>query len=85
MNVIRLLILLSFLLVSSIQAEEININKANAQEIASILKGVGIKRAEEIVRYREQHGEFKNAKELMKIKGIGKKIVKNNEESLRFK
>lgn len=85
MNSLKLFILLFLLLTSPIQAQEVNINTANAEQIASVLNGVGIKRAQEIVRYREQHGAFKNAKELLKIKGIGQKTIAKNEQKLRFK
>ncbi|MDH5183196.1 MAG: helix-hairpin-helix domain-containing protein [Gammaproteobacteria bacterium] len=85
MYLLKLITLLAFLLASSIQAQEININTASAQQIASSLKGIGIKKAEEIVRYRNQHGKFKNANDLTKIKGIGKKTVTKNEINIRFK
>ena len=35
---------------------KVNINRASADEIATVLKGVGIKRAEAIVEYREEFG-----------------------------
>ncbi|HDZ10809.1 MAG TPA: helix-hairpin-helix domain-containing protein [Bacteroidetes bacterium] len=50
----------------------IDLNKA-AKEQLILLPGIGIKTAERIISFRETHGSFRNKKELMKIKGIGKK------------
>src|SRR6188508_3389306 len=42
-------------------ASKVNINTADAQTLASGLKGVGESRAMEIVRYREAYGPFASA------------------------
>src|SRR5579862_9297410 len=52
----------------------VNINTADAETLALELKGIGQKRAEAIIAYREQHGPFKSIDDLSNIKGIGKKI-----------
>lgn len=57
----------------------LNINTASADEIAKALSGIGEKKAEEIVRYREANGPFKDKTELLKIKGIGEATLKKNE------
>jgi competence protein ComEA len=61
--------------------EKIDINKANADELAS-LTGVGDKYAERIVDYRENNGMFKNVEDLMKVKGIGVKTVEKNRDMI---
>ncbi|WP_221900015.1 ComEA family DNA-binding protein [Bathymodiolus platifrons methanotrophic gill symbiont] len=48
----KLIVLLMFLSFS-VFAEPVNINKASADEIAASLNGVGDKKAQEIVKYRE--------------------------------
>lgn len=48
----------------------VNINSASVEELTG-LKGIGLKTAEKIVRYRIENGGFKSAEELMKVKGIG--------------
>jgi competence protein ComEA len=53
---------------------KLDINKANAEQL-SALPGVGIKKAGEIVRYRELNGNFKSIDELVNVKGIGVKMV----------
>jgi competence ComEA-like helix-hairpin-helix protein len=52
--------------------ERIDINSASKAELMQ-LPGVGEATAERIVLYREEHGAFKRAEDLTKVKGIGKK------------
>lgn len=50
----------------------VDINHADATELTT-LKGVGPKRAEAILAYRQSHGTFQAVDDLSKVKGIGKK------------
>ena len=50
---------------------EVDINSASISELTSI-KGIGEKRAEAIIKYRQEEC-FKKPEDLMKISGIGKK------------
>lgn len=59
-------------------AEPVNVNTASAEEIAASLKGIGLSKAQLIVEYREAHGSFMHADELVNVKGIGIKTVDNN-------
>lgn len=52
-------------------ANIVNINTASAEEMQSMLKGVGLKKAQAIVEYREQHGKFKSIEQVKEVKGIG--------------
>lgn len=54
-------------------AEMININKADAATFDT-LDGIGAKKAEAIVTYRTEHGEFKTLEDLKEVKGIGDKL-----------
>ena len=60
---------------------KVNINQADAK-VLTTLKGIGKDRAAKIVEYREKNGPFKNIEDLMKVKGIGKKIFENNKHLL---
>lgn len=60
----------------------ININTADAKAIAEGLTGVGLKKAERIVAYREQHGPFRSADELVNVKGIGDALLDKNRDRI---
>lgn len=67
------------------EAVSININQATAQEITAKLDGIGRKKAQAIVQYRKQHGDFKNVDALMQVKGIGEKTLAKNRARIRLK
>lgn len=50
----------------------VNINTADASQIA-MLPRVGLKAAQRVVDYRNQHGAFKKTTDLMQVKGFGEK------------
>ena len=56
----------------------VNINGASAAELAAGLNGVGLSKAEAIVRYREQFGDFESVDELTDVTGIGAATVERN-------
>lgn len=68
----------------SVQADPVDINTANAMVISMALKGIGIKKAQAIVAYREKNGKFKTIEDLAKVKGIGKKTVAMNKKNLKI-
>lgn len=59
-------------------ATMVNINTADAETLATKLNGIGITRAQEIVRYRESFGAFSSIDELAAVKGIGKSTLDKN-------
>ena len=59
----------------------ININQADVKTLTT-LKGVGKDRAVKIVEYREKNGPFQKIEDLLKVKGIGKKIFEQNKDVL---
>lgn len=63
---------------SSTAVQTVNINKADAQTMASALNGVGESRAEDIVRYREAFGPFTTKEQLTEVKGIGPSTLDRN-------
>ena len=60
----------------------VDINTASAKELAT-LKGVGMKKAARIIKYRKKHC-FKSVKELKKVKGIKKKTLRKNKGNITF-
>lgn len=63
------------------EAEKVNINTASAEELTQ-LKGVGHQYAERIVQYREEHGPFSTAEDMMKVPGIGPKTCEANKDRI---
>ena len=59
--------------------DPVNINKADVKTLTT-LKGIGKDRAQKIVEYREKNGPFQKPEDLMKVKGIGKKIFDQNKD-----
>jgi competence protein ComEA len=62
---------------------QLHVNKASAAELESSL-GLSKDAAETIVRYREQHGNFKNWQELAAVPGVPVEKIKSNQERLVF-
>ena len=61
--------------------QPININTATAAELTQ-LKGIGTKYAERIVQYREEHGPFTSAEDMMKVPGIGPRTCEVNKDRI---
>src|SRR5215211_3740357 len=74
MKKLILAIVMLFALAGSAVAA-VNINTATKDELTS-LKGIGEKRAQEIIDYRKKNGDFKSVDELEKVPGIGPGIMK---------
>ncbi len=60
---------------------KININTANVDELVT-LNGIGDKRANDIVKYREQHGHFSNIEDLKNVSGIGDSTFDNLKDDI---
>ena len=80
----KILILFLTLLSFNAFATPVDINKADAKTISQSLNGIGIKKAEAIIKYRKKNGPFKSLKELINVKGIGDKTVKKNKKDIQF-
>ena len=77
-------IVAAMLLAPNALAGPVNVNTADAKTLARELNGVGMAKAEAIIAYREKNGPFKSADDLVKVKGLGKKLVDQNKANLRF-
>ena len=65
----------------TLAGESVNINTADKAALMT-LKGIGEKRAEAIIAYRETHGPFKSVDQLNEVKGLGQMFVETNREQL---
>ena len=83
-NLIKKILVVGLFALSSVAfAGPVNINIADAPTLAANIKGVGVKKAEAIVAYRDTHGSFSRVEELSKVRGIGLKKVEKNRENLK--
>jgi competence protein ComEA len=63
-------------------AGPVDVNTADAATISAELTGVGLVKAQAIVEYRDTHGPFKSADDLVLVKGIGARTVEINRDNI---
>jgi len=78
------IVLVTLSMSGAIWAQTININTADAQTIADALKGVGLSKAQAIIVWRNEHGQFSSLKELENVKGIGARTLAKNKGNIEF-
>ncbi|MCK9609110.1 MAG: helix-hairpin-helix domain-containing protein [Methylomonas sp.] len=78
------LFLILILLPLVVSAAPVNINQADAETISGALEGIGPKKAQAIIQYRTEHGNFESLKDLENVNGIGEKTIKANEKDIIF-
>jgi len=61
---------------------KLDINKAEAKDFIA-LPGIGYGKAKVIVEYRNNNGEFICIEDLLKVKGIGKKILQGMKDRIK--
>ena len=71
---------------SQVSAQSVDINQATLEELVENLNGVGAHKAQAIIDYREQYGDFGSMEELLQVKGIGLGLstLENNKDRLVF-
>lgn len=66
---------------SSVNQSKINLNQATKEDLLKI-SGIGDKKADKIIEYRQSHGQFKTVDELKNVDGFGEKTVAKLKEQL---
>jgi competence protein ComEA len=72
-----LLALASF---GAVAAQPVNINTADAKQLADALNGVGPAKAQAIIAWREANGPFQSVEQLAEVRGIGLRTVELNRD-----
>jgi competence protein ComEA len=87
MRLISVVLLSFFLSFSSslFAADPVNINTADVSTLSDGLNGVGLKKAQAIVEYRNSYGPFKSIEELKAVKGIGDSLLDKNRDNIVIK
>lgn len=60
------------------EGARVSINTASAEDLARVMNGVGLKKAQAIVNYREEYGPFKTVDDLKQVPGMGSSLVERN-------
>jgi competence protein ComEA len=60
------------------EGTRVSINSASAEDLARAMNGVGLKKAQAIVSYREEYGPFKTVDDLKQVPGMGSSLVERN-------
>ena len=61
---------------------KVNLNTADAATLQRELTGIGEVKAQAIVAYRDEHGDFASVDELLEVKGIGEVTLEKNRDKL---
>jgi competence protein ComEA len=82
---ILMLSVVGLLLPFLVWAGPVNINTADAESLSKELSGIGLSRAQAIVDFRTEYGRFESAEELVKVKGIGARVLAANAGNILVK
>jgi competence protein ComEA len=77
-------LIVSLLPAAAAWAGAVNVNTADVATIAKELDGIGKAKAQAIVEYRQKNGPFRAPEDLLKVEGIGQKVLDQNRGNIRL-
>jgi competence protein ComEA len=77
-------LIVSLLPLAGALAGPVNLNSADAKTLAKELDGIGPAKAQAIVEYRQKNGPFHAPEDLLKVEGIGPKVLEQNRGNIRL-
>lgn len=66
---------------ASSATDKISLNQASIEQLQQ-LNGIGQKKAEAIIEYRQKNGKFKTIEDIQQVKGIGPALFAKNKDKL---
>jgi competence protein ComEA len=77
-------LIFSLLPAGAVLAGPVNLNSADAATLARELEGIGPAKAQAIVEFRQKNGPFKTPEDLLKVQGIGERVLEQNRGNIRL-
>ncbi len=77
-------LIFSLMPIAAATAGQVNVNAADAATIARELEGIGPAKAQAIVEYRQKNGPFRAPEDLLKVDGIGEKVLEQNRGNIQL-
>ena len=77
-------LILSLLPAGAALAGPVNLNSADAATLARELDGIGPAKAQAIVEFRQKNGPFRSPEDLLKVDGIGERVLEQNRGNIRL-
>ncbi len=69
---------------NGLKEQKVNLNKADEATLTT-LSGIGLSKAQSIISFREENGDFKSIEDLKKVSGIGEKTFERLKDSIIVK
>jgi competence protein ComEA len=77
-------LILSLLPAGAALAGPVNLNSADAATLARELDGIGPAKAQAIIDFRQKNGPFRSPEDLLKVDGIGERVLEQNRGNIRL-
>ena len=77
-------LILSLLPAGAALAGPVNLNSADAATLAKELDGIGPAKAQAIIEFRQKNGPFRSPEDLLKVDGIGERVLEQNRGNIRL-